>query len=138
MPTVRDWESLEAKRRKLRNEEENAIMASQEAMAKILRLRKQQRLLDEREQKMIAAGLNSLDELDALEKLEKDEQEARKKAASEAAAQPELAATEDGPSDWLGGELSELDPALATMSGEEWDAYLSGIGVGIPQASQGG
>src|SRR5689334_21835438 len=42
MPSSFDWESLDKQRRRLREEEE-------EAMAKILRLRKQQRFLDDRE-----------------------------------------------------------------------------------------
>ncbi|CAG8982863.1 hypothetical protein HYALB_00014094 [Hymenoscyphus albidus] len=68
MPSLSDWASIEKQKAHLDSQEE-------EAMAKILRLRQQKRLLLEREKKMIAAGLNSLDELDAAEELEKKEKE---------------------------------------------------------------
>ncbi len=132
MPSASDWDSLDRQRRKLRDEKD-------EAMAKIIRLNKQERLLDERENKMIAAGLNSMDELDALEQLEKDEQDAREEAEQEAGrAQRELAATSvPGPSDWLGESSSVFDPSLCQLSDQEWQAIL-GTGGGTPQASQGG
>lgn len=60
LPSVQDWESIDRQRQKLRAEEE-------EAMAKILRLRKQQRFLDEREQEMIRRGLSTLEELEQAE-----------------------------------------------------------------------
>ncbi|KAK0099544.1 hypothetical protein ONS95_000744 [Cadophora gregata] len=85
MPTALDWESLDSQIEKLDAEEE-------EAMAKILRLKKQKRFLYERRQKMIAAGLNSMEELDALEALEKEAEEKRK--AEEAQKSAELAGAE--------------------------------------------
>jgi hypothetical protein len=60
-----------------------------EAMAKVLRLSKQQQLLDNREQEMIRRGLETLDELDQAEAAEKEElarQEASALALSEASA----------------------------------------------------
>jgi len=66
-----------------------------EAMAKILRLNKQEKLLRERKQKMIAAGLNSMDELDALEALEaKEKEEREKRETEESMPQQKLGATE--------------------------------------------
>jgi hypothetical protein len=78
MPTASDWVSLDRQRRKLRDEEE-------EAMAKILRLRKQQRFLDDREQEMIRRGLSSLDELDEAEDKEKKEKEEAERREQQAA-----------------------------------------------------
>jgi hypothetical protein len=75
MPELSDWDSIDSQRKCLKREEEVAIAASQEAIARILRLRKQQRFLDEQEKKMIQAGLNSLDELDKLEERERLEKE---------------------------------------------------------------
>ena len=63
MPSSGEQESLACQRRRLQLEEE-------EAMAKILRLRKQQRLLNNREKEMLNRGLRTLDELDA--ELEKE------------------------------------------------------------------
>lgn len=55
-----DWASIDRQRKKLRDEQN-------EAMAKVLRLRKMEELLDEREKKMIELGLSTLEELDARE-----------------------------------------------------------------------
>lgn len=121
-------ESIASQKKKLRLEED-------EALAKIMRLRKQQQLLEEREEEMSRRGLQYLDELDAVEERERNEQDAREKAASEAAAQLELAATEDGPSDWMSGEPSGYDPALGQLTDEDWNAIVGGPG-GTPQASQ--
>ncbi|CZT09536.1 uncharacterized protein RAG0_14270 [Rhynchosporium agropyri] len=68
MPLARDWESLDSQIKKLDAEEEQAI-------AKILRLKKQKRFLYERQQKIIATSLNSIAELDTLKALEKEEKE---------------------------------------------------------------
>ena len=48
-------------------------------MAKILRLNKQEKLLDKRKKKMIITGLNSLNELDALKSYKAKEKEEREK-----------------------------------------------------------
>ncbi|OBT49574.1 hypothetical protein VE04_10255 [Pseudogymnoascus sp. 24MN13] len=82
LPSVSSWASLDRQRRKLRDEEE-------EAMMKIIRLRKQQQLLDDKEQRMIELGVSTLEELDAKEKEEQEEsllQEARVAALTEASA----------------------------------------------------
>jgi hypothetical protein len=82
LPSLGSWASLDRQRKKLRDEEE-------EAMMKIIRLRKQQRLLDDKEQRMIALGVSTLEELDAKEKEEQEEaarQEASAAALSEASA----------------------------------------------------
>ncbi|KAK0124955.1 hypothetical protein ONS96_008826 [Cadophora gregata f. sp. sojae] len=50
----------------------------EEAIVKILHLKKQKRFLYERQQKIITTGLNLIEELDALEALEKEAKEKRK------------------------------------------------------------
>ncbi len=54
-------------------------------MAKILRLRKQQRLLDSREQEMARRGLRFFDELDAVEEKERLENENAEKLSEQIA-----------------------------------------------------
>ena len=122
MPSVSDWESIDRQRQRLRDEEE-------EAMAKILRLRKQQRFLDEREKKMIAAGLSSMDELDALEEKEKLEKERVDKETADVAAP----VPSGSPSfDFFGSSLPPLSDA-------ELEALLADVGTsgGMPVVSQG-
>ena len=65
---VSDWETLDKQMEKLDEQEE-------EAMAKILRLRKQKGFLKARRAEMRARGLRYLDELDALEEKERKEAE---------------------------------------------------------------
>jgi hypothetical protein len=68
MPEVFEWESFEEKRRKLRTKES-------EVFAKIFRLKKKQEVFNKKEQRIISAGLNSLDKLDTLEELEQKKRE---------------------------------------------------------------
>ena len=68
VPRVSDWETLDKQMEKLDEQEE-------EAMAKILRLRKQKGFLKARRAEMRARGLRYLDELDALEEKERKEAE---------------------------------------------------------------
>jgi hypothetical protein len=63
VPSTGDWESIAKQKERLEEEEE-------EAMAKILRLRKQRKLLLRREAEMAKRGLRFLDELDAAEEKE--------------------------------------------------------------------
>lgn len=121
LPTLGDWASLDRQRQKLRDEEE-------EAMAKILRLRKQQRLLDEREKAMIERGLSTLDELD------KAEEEEKQKEAAELARQEATAQALNEASDFLSDP--GVDPhAFVGLP----DSFWAGLGFvdGTPQASQG-
>ncbi|PQE30339.1 hypothetical protein CJF32_00008237 [Rutstroemia sp. NJR-2017a WRK4] len=118
MPSVSDWTSLDRQLAKLDEEEERAIAVSQEAMAKILRLRKEKAFLKARERKMIEAGLGSLDELDAAEEKERLEKEQAEQAPPEA-------------------NPSEVDPSifeLPPMSDSELSAWLAAEGSsgGIP------
>jgi hypothetical protein len=63
-PSLSDWASIDRQEEKLEKEEE-------EAMMKVLRLRKQKRLLRARRKEMLRRGLRTLDELDAAEEAEK-------------------------------------------------------------------
>ncbi|KAJ8063461.1 hypothetical protein OCU04_007337 [Sclerotinia nivalis] len=67
-PSESDWDSLDRQKAKLKQEEEEAI-------AKILRLRKQKRFLLKRESDMLCRGLCTLDELVELEEKERLEKE---------------------------------------------------------------
>lgn len=78
VPRMSDWDSLDKQEEKLRKEEE-------EAMAKILRLRKQQDYLRERRKKMTERGLKYIDELDALEEKERLEKEKEREIAATSA-----------------------------------------------------
>lgn len=69
-PSISDWDKLEREERRLQEEEE-------EAMAKILRLRKQQRLFRSRAKDMLRRGLKTMDELDEVEEKERKEAEAK-------------------------------------------------------------
>lgn len=81
------WEALTKQEERLREEEE-------EAMAKILRLRKQQKFLQRRRNDMMARGLRSLQELDEAEEKEREKEEAEKQKSEEAQKSAELAAAE--------------------------------------------
>jgi hypothetical protein len=72
-PSCGDWERLQREEDRLSAEMEAAINQAQEAMAKQLRLRKQQKLLKTRGAEMLRRGLKSLDELDEAEERERAE-----------------------------------------------------------------
>jgi hypothetical protein len=110
MPSVSDWASLDRQLARLDEEEEKAIAVSQEAMAKILRLRKEKAFLKAREKKMIEAGLGSLDELDALEERERLERE----QAEQAEQAPQLSTSRvDVPSSLVLPSRSDSEVAFA-------------------------
>ncbi|TVY12480.1 hypothetical protein LARI1_G009638, partial [Lachnellula arida] len=138
MPSLSDWASIDRQRQRIRDERD-------EAMAKILRLSRQEKVLEEREKKMIRAGLNSLDELDALEeseRKEKEEEESKEKEQAEQEARQATffdgAGSSEGP---LGSDffLDPADPALAAALSayDPNDPYWQGAGPGTPQTSQG-
>jgi len=82
VPNKNDWSSIRRQREELDLEEE-------EAMSKILRLRKQKRFLAERELEMARRGLKYIEELDALEweeKVAKEEAERQKQTEESEAA----------------------------------------------------
>lgn len=120
LPSLGDWSSLDRQRQKLRDEEE-------EAMAKILRLRKQQRFLDDREKEMIRRGVETLDELDAAEAAEKADL-ARQEAAALSLA--EASNFLDDPT---------LDPeAFASLPDSFWAGLGSPPSAGFSSVATGG
>lgn len=121
LPTVNDWASLDRQRQKLRDEEEVV-------MAKILRLRKQQRFLDEREKEMVRRGVETLEELDQVEAAEKAElarQEASAQALTDASSSLEDPST---------------DPEVfADLPDSFWTGIgFSGVATGPSDAGWGG
>ena len=71
MFTFKEWKAIDVARRRLCDEKDKAI-------AKIFRLNKQERLLNEQERKMVSSGLGFIDELEALEEKEEKERKAQK------------------------------------------------------------
>jgi len=140
MPCVADWEAIDSQLEKLFQEDEKAEKAISEAMSKKQRLRKQMAFLRERKQKMIAAGLNSMDELDALEEQERAEQATLLAAESEVVRQSELATTHSEPLLLAGTSIVGVAEGhasdLPTLSDEEWQSLLN-TSFDIPQASPG-
>jgi transposase len=65
----------------IQKEEERLEHEEEEAMAKILRLRKQRKSLKTHARELLRRGLRSLDELDEAEAKEKEGKEARERAA---------------------------------------------------------
>ncbi|ELR02931.1 hypothetical protein GMDG_01152 [Pseudogymnoascus destructans 20631-21] len=70
VPSISDWDKIER--------EEHCLQAEEEAaMAKILRLRQQQRLFCSRAKDMLCHGLKTMDKLDEAEEKERREAEAK-------------------------------------------------------------
>jgi hypothetical protein len=119
VPRMSDWEALAKQKASLEEQEE-------EAMAKILRLRKQRKFLLRRETEMSKRGLKFLDELDAAEAKEKGESEARDQlslGASSSGVAVLASAFSSSPLDpTLGQALADFDPA---------DPFWAAIGFGV-------
>jgi len=111
-PSLSDWESLDRQQERLDQEEE-------EAMAKILRLRKQKALLRKRGKEMLRRGLKTLDEFD---ELEREKQEASAPSSS-----------------------VESDPTVSfvptsdvlSLSTSEWDQWLQSADVSTSSIDPG-
>lgn len=114
-PEHPDWVKLEREEERLDREEE-------ETLSKLLRLRKQKRLIRTRGKDMLRRGLKTLDELDAAEEAERvaaekqDAAEAEKQAAIEASTTAEEAS-------------ASSDPLV--YSPASWDQWLADGGVDI-------
>lgn len=124
------WEALARQEEKLEQEEE-------EAMAKILRLRKQKKFIQRRRHDMMARGLRSLEELDTAEEKEKELEKEREEEARRKEPQRELLVTE---SSALDPGHSGLDPSFDPFQVYPPDDPFwqdLGFGGGTPQASQG-
>jgi hypothetical protein len=131
LPSMSSWASLDRQRRKLRDEEE-------EAMMKIIRLRKQQRLLDDKEQRMIELGVSTLEELDVKEKEEREEsllQEARAAALTEASTFLESPFID--PEAFEGLPESFWDGLGVPVAAAPSVSFPGGVGVSTPESSHG-
>jgi len=134
-PVESDWDSLDRQKARLDEEEERAISVSQEAMAKILRLRKQKRFLLKRESEMLRRGLRTLDELVEAEEKERLEKEKIEKERVE----EETANVDAAPTPIDSSSFDFFDPSLPELSEADLEALLAGVGTsgGMPVVSQG-
>jgi len=128
-PSHPDWVKLEREEERLDREEE-------ETLVKLMRLRKQKKMLRSRGKEMLRRGLKTLDELDAAEEEEREENErGEQRREAEALPIPDTDVSSDPFSDLsldpaLAAALSDFDPANPF-----WASL--GVGGGTPQASQG-
>ncbi|RAL67223.1 hypothetical protein DID88_007998 [Monilinia fructigena] len=124
-PSESDWESLSRQKERLDQEEEDA-------MAKILRLRKQKSFLLKRESEMLRRGLRALDELVEAEEKERLEKEKIEKERVE-----EETANVDAASAPIGSSSFDFfDPSLPELSDADLEALLAGVGTsgGMPSS----
>lgn len=127
VPSVGDWESIAKQKERLEEQEE-------EAMAKILRLRKQRKLLLRREAEMAKRGLQFLDELDAVEEKERKEKEEAEQRAAVASNSPA-----DPSGDLLDDPLAFSGVAFGgdlPLSPSFWESldYVGGTAPGDPHS----
>lgn len=144
--TDAEWRRLVRSQNKIKEEEEALLVAQQEMMAKLLRLRKQERLLQKRAGDFIARDFKEIAELEELERQEAEElariekervdTEKQKSEAESARAASEvpqsaavddpnriLAATSDGPS--LTQMMASVDPLSPVDWGNiDFDAFF--------------
>ncbi|APA11525.1 hypothetical protein SS1G_04938 [Sclerotinia sclerotiorum 1980 UF-70] len=99
-----DWSRVSSEEDRLRREEEAAVQVSQEAVAKILRLRKQQRVLREKAGKMLQHDLRTIE---ALEEFEAEEERLEKERIEREKSNPGSSA----PADANSGVLDTFDPS---------------------------
>ncbi|KAM0145838.1 hypothetical protein ACHAPG_011436 [Botrytis cinerea] len=134
-PVESDWDNLDHQKARLDKEEEHAISVSQEAMAKILRLRKQKRFLLKHESEMLHRNLQTLDKLVKAEKKERLEKEKIEKER----VKEETANIDTAPTPIDSSSFDFFDPSLPELSKTNLEALLAGMGTsnGMPIASQG-
>ena len=87
LPSKGDQLSLDYQFENLDEQEELAIRAQEEAIARILYLRKQKAFLKKHHKEILLQGLQTLDKLDALEQKENKEKEKREREEQEAIVQ---------------------------------------------------
>ena len=118
-----DWSRVNSEEDRLRREEE-------EAMAKILRLRRQQRVLREKAGKMLQHDLHTIEALEEFEAEEQRLENERIEREKEQASSSSVAAGDDS---------FAFDPSLPSLSDAEIEALLAGVGTsgGMPVTSQG-
>jgi hypothetical protein len=76
-PSLSDWASLEREEQRLQSEKT-------EALAKVMRLERQQQFLRQRGKDMLKRGLKTMDELDAAEEKERKDKEREERLQAEA------------------------------------------------------
>ncbi|EMR83660.1 hypothetical protein BcDW1_7717 [Botrytis cinerea BcDW1] len=99
-------------------------------MAKILRLRRQQRVLREKAGKMLQHDLHTIEALEEFEAEEQRLENERIEREKEQASSSSVAAGDDS---------FAFDPSLPPLSDAEIEALLAGVGTsgGMPVTSQG-
>lgn len=107
-PSHGDWVKLEREEDRLDREEE-------ETLAKLMRLRRQKKLLCTRGKEMLRRGLSTLDELDQVEERERLEAEAKQKALEATPPEP----PHDPSLDFVG--VASVDDSL--LSPSFWEAF---------------
>src|SRR4051812_22676700 len=109
------WESVRREEARLEAEEEAAALQEQEAFARRMRLRKQQKILKEKAGKMLQHDLHTIDALEAFEEKERLERE----RAEQAERAPQASSS------------SGVDPSifeLPPMSDSELAAWMEAVG----------
>ena len=129
VPRESDWALIERQKQRLEEQEEAAAAAAQEASARVLRLRKQKKLLIRKEQEMARRGLKYLNELDEAERREKEEEGRREQ---ELAAATSLPVAPEGDVLDFSGVAFGPDPTLSPSFWEEL-----GIGGGTLPGVEG-
>jgi hypothetical protein len=125
-PEHPDWVKLEKEEERLDREEE-------ETLAKLIRLRKQKRLIRTRGKDMLRRGLKTLDELDAAEEADRVAAEKAERTLEAESSDPPVTSSEE-PSD----DFAFVDPStLLTMSPASWEQLMVDVGVATPEAAHG-
>ena len=75
-PSTDDWNSLQCEEKRLERKMATAVQQAQVALARQLRLMKQQKLVKTRASEMLRRGLKTLDQLDEVEEKERLQQDA--------------------------------------------------------------
>jgi hypothetical protein len=129
---VDGWDALAKQAQRLEEEEE-------EAMAKILRLRKQKKFVLRRQNDMMARNIRTLEEYDALVEKEKKEEVERKRQEGVEVEVARLAALPTPENDPFFDPGQPSGPAFLDPSFDPGPAFWAdlGIGGGTPRASQG-
>jgi fatty acid/phospholipid biosynthesis enzyme len=118
---------------KLEKEEERLDREEEETLAKLLRLRKQKRLIRTRGKDMLRRGLKTLDELEAAEEADRVAAEKAERALEAEPSGPLVTKSRE-----LLGDFPFVDsPPLLAMSPASWERLMLDVGVSTPRAAHG-
>ena len=153
--TDTEWRHLLKSQTALRKQEEELLDAQAEIIAKLMRIRKQDKLLRKRAGDFIARECEEISELEDLKRREKDELERLEKerveqaqhndreAESSAAAEHNnaallangqvIAATSEDPT--LTQMIASADPNFSLLDGVDFDAFLRSVPQGVSSPS---